>query len=115
MSCGVGHRRGSDPVLLWLRCRLVATAPIQPLAWEDPDAVGAAQEMAKRQKRKKSTTMNAGEGVEKREPSYPAVGNINWCTHYGKEYGDSSKKLKIELPYDPAIPTLGIYPKKTII
>ena len=25
------------------------------------------------------------------------------------------KKLKIELPYDPAVPLLGIYPKKTII
>ena len=25
------------------------------------------------------------------------------------------KKLKIELPYDPAIPPLGIYPEKTII
>ena len=25
------------------------------------------------------------------------------------------KKLSIELPYDPAIPLLGIYPKKTII
>ena len=25
------------------------------------------------------------------------------------------KKLKIELPYDPAIPLLGIYLKKTII
>ena len=25
------------------------------------------------------------------------------------------KKLKIELPYDPAIPLLGIYPNKTII
>ena len=24
-------------------------------------------------------------------------------------------KLKIKLPYDPAIPLLGIYPKKTII
>ena len=23
------------------------------------------------------------------------------------------KKLKVELPYDPAIPLLGIYPKKT--
>ena len=27
----------------------------------------------------------------------------------------SLKKLKIELPYDPAIPLLGIYPEKTII
>ena len=25
------------------------------------------------------------------------------------------KKLKIELPYDPAIPLLGIYPEKTTI
>ena len=25
------------------------------------------------------------------------------------------KKLKIELPYDPAIPLLGIYPDKSII
>ena len=24
------------------------------------------------------------------------------------------KKLKIQLPYDPAIPLLGIYPEKTI-
>ena len=25
------------------------------------------------------------------------------------------RKLKIELPYDPAIPLLGIYPEKTVI
>ena len=25
------------------------------------------------------------------------------------------KKLKIELPYDPAIPLMGTYPEKTII
>ena len=25
------------------------------------------------------------------------------------------KKLKLELPYDPAIPLLGMYPEKTII
>ena len=33
---------------------------------------------------------------------------VNWCSHYGKLYGESSKKLKIELPYDPAISLLGI-------
>ena len=32
MSCGVGRRRGSYLVLLWLWCRLAATAPIRPLA-----------------------------------------------------------------------------------
>ena len=52
VSCGVGYRRGLDPPLLWLWCRLVATAPIGPLAWEPPYAAGAAQEMAKRQKKK---------------------------------------------------------------
>jgi len=39
-------------------------------------------------------------------------GNVNWYSHYGKQYGCSSKKLKIELPYDPAIPLLSIYPNK---
>ena len=33
VSCGVGHRPGKDPTLLWLWCRLVAAAPIQ-LQWE---------------------------------------------------------------------------------
>ena len=37
-----------DPVLLWLWCRPVATALIQPLAWESPCAVGEALEKAKR-------------------------------------------------------------------
>ena len=49
MSCRVGHRRGSDPALLWLWRRLAATAPIRPLAWEPPYATGAA---LKRQKKK---------------------------------------------------------------
>ena len=31
-----------DPALLWLWCRPAAIAPIQPLAWEPPYAVGAA-------------------------------------------------------------------------
>ena len=42
MSCGVGHRHGLDPELLWLWCRLAATAPIGPLAWELQYAAGAA-------------------------------------------------------------------------
>jgi len=34
----------------------------------------------------------------KREPSYPVGGNVNWCSHYGKWYESSSKKLKIGVP-----------------
>ena len=50
VSWGVGRRRGSDPALVWLWRRLAATAPITPLAWEPPYAVGAAQEKAKKKK-----------------------------------------------------------------
>ena len=46
MSCGVGCRHGSDPALLRLWRRPVATAPIQPLAWESPYAAGVAQAIA---------------------------------------------------------------------
>ena len=42
MSHGVGHRLSSDPLLLWLWCRLAAVTSIQPLAWEFPYAAGTA-------------------------------------------------------------------------
>ena len=41
MSCGVGHRHSSDPMLLMLWCRLAVVALVQPPAWELPYAVGA--------------------------------------------------------------------------
>ena len=53
MSCGVGCRRSSDPALLWLWRRPVATAPIGPLAWEPPYAEGAAQRNSRKTKKKK--------------------------------------------------------------
>ena len=40
MSCRVGRRCGSDLALLQLWCWLAATAPIWPLAWEPPCALG---------------------------------------------------------------------------
>ena len=48
MSYGVGHRRSSDLVLLWLWCRPAAVAPIGPVAWEPPYAVSAASEKKKK-------------------------------------------------------------------
>ena len=53
MSCGVGHRRSSDPTLLWLWGRPAATALIRPLAWEPPYATGAALEKARKKKKTK--------------------------------------------------------------
>ena len=42
-------------------------------------------------------------------------GNVNSFSHYGEQYGGSLNNLKIELPYDPEIPLLGIYSKKTVM
>ena len=57
MSCGVGHRCGSDMALLWLWRRPSATALIRTLAWEPPCAVGVALQKDKKQnKTKKKTT-----------------------------------------------------------
>ena len=50
-----------------------------------------------------------GKDVEKLEPLRTVGGNVKWYSYCGKQYGGSSKKLKIELPYDPTIPFLGMY------
>ena len=49
----IGREHGSDPMLLWLGRRLAATAPIRPLAWELPYAVGMALEKKKQDKTNK--------------------------------------------------------------
>ena len=48
VSCGVGRRRGSDPALLRQWRGPVATAPIGPLAWEPPYAMGEVLGKAKK-------------------------------------------------------------------
>ena len=52
VSCGVGRRCGSEPELLWLWCRPAAIAPIGPLAWELPYAMGMALKSKKQNKTK---------------------------------------------------------------
>ena len=37
--------------------------------------------------------------------------NVHWCSHFGKQMA-ISQNIKIEIPYEPAIPLLGIYRKK---
>ena len=55
VSCAVGRRRSSDPVLLWLWLwfRPAAVALIQPLAWEPPYASGMALKRQTTKKKKK--------------------------------------------------------------
>ena len=71
MGCGVGCRRGLDPTLLWLWRRQVAAAPIRPLAWEPPCAMGVAQEMAKKEERYEQALWNHN------------VGKIHYCNMGG--------------------------------
>jgi len=40
---------------------------------------------------KREEIINAGENVEKRDPSCTAGGNVGWCRHYGKQFESSSK------------------------
>ena len=53
--------------------------------------------------------------MEKREPSYTVGGKVKLVQPLWRTVWRFLKELKIELPYDPAIPLLGIYPEKTII
>ena len=46
-----------DPQLLWLWGRLVATAPIQPLAWEPPYTAGEALKKKKKRKKRKNNSI----------------------------------------------------------
>lgn len=50
VSCGAGHRHGSDPMLLWLWLWPAAITLIRPLAWELPYAVGMALKSKKTKK-----------------------------------------------------------------
>ena len=55
-----------------------------------------------------SLQINAGEGVEKKDPSYTVGKNVNLYRDYGEQYGGSLKKLKTKLPCDTVIALLGI-------
>ena len=57
--------------------------------------------------------MNTTESVERREPSYTIGENVNCDSQYREQYVCSFKK-KIELPSDPAIPLLCMFPEKNM-
>ena len=71
-SGGVGHRRSSDPALLWLWCKLAAIALIWSLAWEPLYATGAT---LKRQKKKK-------EKKKRHSVAFLCFVNLNWTKNH---------------------------------
>ena len=50
--------------------------------------------------------------MDSRKPLCITGGNVNLCTHRGKQCGSFLKTLKIDLPCGPAIPHLALHQKK---
>ena len=60
-------------------------------------------------------TINAGEGVGKKGTLFHCWWECKLIQPLWRTVWTFPKKVKIELPYDPAIQLLGIHPEKTII
>ena len=75
MRRGIGRRRSSNLVLLWLWYRPAAAAPIQPLAWEFPNATGM---VLKRPKKKKKFTLSLYLLRRLKEANTIKKGNISY-------------------------------------
>ena len=56
---------------------------------------------------------DVGEDAEKEVPLSTVDRNASWLQPLWKTVWRFLKKLKMGLPYDPAIALLGIYPKDT--
>ena len=71
MSCGVVHRCGSDPSLLWLWHRLAAVATIKPLVWEPPYAASAALKKKKAHQWLLGAGSRTGDGQQRGQEGSP--------------------------------------------
>ena len=54
---------------------------------------------------------STGEEVEKLEPSYTGCGDVERCSYFGKR-NYCLNRLKTELPCDPEILLIDMYPPK---
>ena len=104
VSCGVGHRRSLDLVLLRLWRRPAATAPIQPLAWEPPYATGAVLKRQKDKKKKKKEKKRRA--ITEHAHSFSLLQNyekINFCCWSHPVYG-----ILLRQPEQTNIPSLTV-------
>ena len=61
---------------------------------------------------KKNKETSVGEDVEKLELLHSAGKNVKWCSHWGKQFGGSSKKLNTIPIYLASISTSCYIPQK---
>lgn len=60
----------------------------------------------------KKTVTSVDKDMEISEPSFTAYENVKWHSLLWKTVWKFLKMLNVELPYDPAFPFLGIYPRE---
>ena len=64
----------------------------RPSLWEkckSKQQWGITSHQSEQSSSKNLQTIDAGEGVEEREPSCTVSGIVNWYSRYGRQYGDS--------------------------
>ena len=79
---------------LWLWCRPAAEALDSMPSLGTSTCCGYRPK--KKKKKKRQEIKSAGEDAEKREPLHTVGGNVNWHSHYGKQYGGFFKRLTVE-------------------
>ena len=92
VSCSVGHRRGSDPALLWLWHRVAAAALIQPLAWEVPLCHTCCPKKQKKEKETNKQTNKKPTNQPTNQPKNPSWTSFIWWS--GVVPGDLQRSLQ---------------------
>ena len=64
---------------------------------------------------KKSTNENYWKGCGGKRMLVHGKWECKWYSHYGEQYGGSLRKLKRELPYDPAVSLLVSHPLSKLL